>query len=59
MNPLIIRLLSITNKDGNTQTLGYDALGNLTSFTDIGGGVFQFTYDSIATITSRYYTIWR
>jgi RHS repeat-associated protein len=45
-NPLIIRLLSITDKNMNVQTLSYNASGNLVSFMDVGGGVFTFTYDA-------------
>lgn len=52
LNPSIIRLLSITDKNGNTQVLSYDSAGNLISFTDIGGGVFQFTYDASNHLTS-------
>jgi RHS repeat-associated protein len=45
ISPLIIRLVSITDKNGNQQSLAYDAAGNLITFTDIGGGTFSFTYD--------------
>ena len=45
-NSPIIRLLAITDKNSNKQTLAYDALGNLVSFTDIGGATYTFTYDT-------------
>jgi RHS repeat-associated protein len=45
-NTTIIRLLSITDKNGNTQNLTYSAVGNLLSFTDVGGGIFNFGYDA-------------
>lgn len=45
LNPTIVRLLSIADKNNNTQTLSYDAIGNLITFTDVGGGMFTFSYD--------------
>jgi RHS repeat-associated protein len=52
LNSTIVRLLSITDKNDNTQTLAYDATGNLITFTDVGGGTFTFAYDSLNHITS-------
>jgi len=52
LNPTLIRLLSITDKNGNTQTLTYDVNGNLVTFTDIGGGVYNFSYDGNLHLTS-------
>ena len=52
LNPVLVRLLSITDKNSNAQTLSYDANGNLITFTDVGGGTFSFTYDALNHITS-------
>jgi YD repeat-containing protein len=39
------KLLSITNREGLTQTLTYDANGNLTTVTDPFGRTLTFTYE--------------
>ena len=39
------KLLSISSRDGRTQTLGYDTNGRLTTVTDDVGRVLNFTYD--------------
>jgi RHS repeat-associated protein len=52
LNPALIVLLSITDKNANSQTLAYDANGNLLTFTDIGGGTYTFNYDANNHLTS-------
>lgn len=52
LNPSVIRLLSITDKNGNSQTLAYDTIGNLIMVTDVGGATFLFTYDANGHLTS-------
>ncbi len=44
------RLLSITNRDGRTQTLGYDVNGRLNTVTDDTGRALTFTYDASSRI---------
>jgi RHS repeat-associated protein len=39
------KLLSIIDRNGNTQTLAYDGLGNLTLVTDTSGRNFSLAYD--------------
>ena len=36
---------SVTNELGDSESYGYDSVGNLTSYTDLGGNVWTFTYD--------------
>ncbi len=52
LNPALVRLLSIADKNGNTQTLSYDALGNLVTFTDVDAVAFTFTYDAFNHMTA-------
>jgi RHS repeat-associated protein len=40
------QLLTIIDRNGNTQAMAYDPFGNLTSIADTTGRVFQFIYDS-------------
>lgn len=57
LNAALIRLLSINDENGNTQSLAYDINGNLITFTDVGGGVFNFAYDGLNHLTSLSQTI--
>jgi RHS repeat-associated protein len=52
LNPLLIRLLTITDVNTNAQALAYDANGNLIRFIDVGGGTFTFAYDALNHLTS-------
>ncbi|HHI94797.1 MAG TPA: hypothetical protein ENK04_15045 [Gammaproteobacteria bacterium] len=48
-------LISLTDRNGNTQTLTYDTIGRLLTVTDPAGQTTTFTYDTnnrISTITS-------
>ncbi len=48
-------LISLTDRNGNTQTLAYDTVGRLLTVTDPAGQTTTFTYDTnnrISTITS-------
>ena len=45
-------LLSIADRNGNTQTLAYDAAGRLVSVTAASGRTFTFTYGANARITT-------
>ncbi|MFO1323720.1 MAG: RHS repeat-associated core domain-containing protein [Burkholderiales bacterium] len=39
-------LQSVTDRNGNTQSLAYSSAGDLTSLTDTAGRVFTFSYDA-------------
>lgn len=46
------RLLSESDRDGNTLTMGYDSAGNLTSVTDSAGRSITFARNSDGTVSS-------
>ncbi|MBP6076795.1 MAG: RHS repeat protein, partial [Nitrosomonas sp.] len=46
------KLLSISSRDGRTQTLGYDANGRLITVTDDVGRTLSFTYDGSSRIST-------
>ncbi|MDO8894872.1 MAG: hypothetical protein Q7U93_07890, partial [Nitrosomonas sp.] len=46
------KLLSITNRDGRTQTLSYDANDRLSTVTDDTGRALSFTYDGSSRINT-------
>ncbi|UJP01285.1 MAG: DUF6531 domain-containing protein, partial [Nitrosomonas sp.] len=46
------RLLTISNREGRTQTLSYDTNGRLTSVTDDTGRMLSFTYDGSSRIST-------
>lgn len=46
------KLLSISSRDGQTQTLSYDANGRLTTVTDDTGRTLSFTYDGSSRINT-------
>ncbi len=46
------KLMSIVDRNGNTQTLNYDGSGNLISVLDSSSRVFTFSNDAIGRVTS-------
>src|SRR5208337_2017084 len=46
------RLLSLSDRNGNTQQMTYNASGNLVSITDTVGRVFSLSYDGNNHLTS-------
>ena len=46
------KLLTIVDRNGNTQTLAYAGAGTLSSVTDPSGRAFSFAYDASARVTS-------